>query len=875
MDTKKNKKYVCRKIHLYNHFIPAKANQETWKYAAFGVIDGISVSERFCGSTIAEILKQSWIDQNNFSKKLKGEYCVQTIYGICCLDEEEENKETEFWKDDDEKPFYFFSRIQLKKKESLQKKTYEELREFLADKNDAESRIYFTFDNSDFLIATKAPTYTDGVQLIDDMHQNFEVKEDEEKLKNSFTVFSIRRDIVERMKEEHWYNKFNSLGKIDMVSIRIMEKECNQSRYCVEQLRTQLVKKGYKVEKIQPVLGIDDGIIVLLEVEWGKFLRLYKDEAAFFRSLNIAGLTTTIYERTQVDLLKSIDEKPEKNDQKLSETVLYEEYVSFLRKKLESLMEEKNADQYKELFVILNVLPKFSGEVFSDYLFFSLLQPIEMLMDLMEENARLDSYYEFIKIFNIYVQNSTKSDRNSMQSMDFNAQIYDIPCKLMAFYTALIYMGRDILNGNNSSQKYEFVVTPSVTNIVNVKELFQKVSDKKRLISVEVPENHFYDVSDIMVIFMHEAAHYVGRDIRKREERYEYLLRSIASVYINYIRSYWEEERKKDIANKEIKWSDLIERMFLILKAMLHRECNMDYLKNYQIGEGNNSDEQIRKNCKNNKDYYIYNSFLKQNLYRALMDITQRALPNVFQSLTFQLELKEDDIYEYIESISEKFLVRYTEKTTRMTADTVLEQLTSVYEECFADIMSISILKMSGKDYLDSIISGIEQQGVTVETCCLSSGIYRVMLVCDVMREEGDEWLKSIYEEDNLKKRKQIMNYIKKIGFIIEKGRYKSSVPGEYRTNCFFALLNLDIYKNAREYLRLCRKSFLEKNCQDDGTNDLREKLSEFYGMQRGRGSKDKSECQYEMIEEIISLYKSNVYKEIKEKLEAGNGHEQ
>lgn len=88
------------------------------------------------------------------------------------------------------------------------------------------------------MIATKAPTYTDGVQLIDDMHQNFEVKEDEEKLKNSFTVFSIRRDIVERMKEEHWYNKFNSLGKIDMVSICIMEKECNQSRHCVEQLRT-------------------------------------------------------------------------------------------------------------------------------------------------------------------------------------------------------------------------------------------------------------------------------------------------------------------------------------------------------------------------------------------------------------------------------------------------------------------------------------------------------------------------------------------------------------------------------------------------------------------------------------------------------------
>lgn len=878
MEEKKNK-FICRIIHFYNHFIPAKTEQAVWKYAAFGVVDGIDVSEKFCGTTIEKILKQIWIEQNDFSKELMGEYCVQTIYGICCLDEQEEKNEEEFWKDDDAMPFYFFSRIQLKKKRSLQRETYGKLRDFLANKNNSESRIYFTFDNSDFLIVTKASTYTEGVQLIDDVHQNYELisegGEQKDKLKNSFTLFAIRRDIVEKIEEEEWYNRFNSFEKLDLVSIRIMEKECNRSQFCIERLNTQLVKKGYNVKKIQPILGIDDGIIVLLDVLWGEFLTLYSHEAAFFREQNIAGITTTIYGRTCVDMLGTCDEKCGKDDEKLNEIILYEGYVAYLRKKLRSLMKQKNTDQYKELFVILNVLPKFSGEGFSDYLFFSLLQPIDMLMDLIKANARLDSYYEFIKIFNIYVQNSTKSDRNSMQSMDFNAQIYDIPCKLMAFYTALIYMARDILNGNNESQKYEFVVTPSVTNIVYVKELFQKVSDEKRLISVEVPESHFYDVSNVMVIFMHEAAHYVGRDIQNRKDRYEYLLKSIASVYINYIRSYWEEERTKDIEGKEIRWTDLIERAFLVLKAMLHRECNRDFLKNYQIGEGNNSDEQIAKNCINNEKYYAYNSFLQQNLYRALMDITERALPNVFQSLTFQLELEEADIYEYIQSISEKFLVRYTEKTTRMTADTVLEQLTGIYEECFADIMSISILKMNGKDYLDSIISGIEQQGMTVETGCLSSGIYRVMLICDIMRkEEGNGWLESIYEKDNLQKREQIMHYIKKMGVIIKTGWHGNMRPEEYRTNCFYALLDSDIYKDARKYLILCRKTFLD-NVVKCNKSRLCEKLSELYGMEKGRGNEDRIEYQLEMMEEIIFLYRNNVYREIKNKLEAGKKDEQ
>ena len=860
------RKNICRPITFYNQFIPAMFPRGEWEYNAFGAFDGIKIQHKIVGNTTGDILEGIWERQNKFAGTLKGNYSTQTIYGICNMEEE---KEDEFWKEDMQKPFCFFSRIQLKIDMGEAEQNIKKVSAAFKNNDNTKSIVYLTYDNSDFLVITKASTYNAGAELINNMHQKFVISDEKYELKNSFTIFAIKQDIIEQMENDKIREQYNTLDKIDWVSIRIMEKNCNQMQKYIQNVNEQLRNMNFDTAGMQPILGIDDGMLIINNVPWGDFLKLYCRKTTIFSSEKIAGITTSICVKIN-QKVENIEIKNSTEIEKKSREEIYREYVKYLYEQLGKLQTSEDGVskvQYKELNVILNGLAKFSGEVFSDFLFFSLLKPLDMLLNLLKEKGKIDSYYEFIKVFNVYAQNSTKSDRNSMQSMDFNAKIYDIPCKLNAFYTALIYMARDILNASDSNQKYEFLVIPSVTNIVSVKELFQKVSTQKRLICVEVPENRFYDVGDVLIIFMHEAAHYVGTTIRRRDERYKNLLLSIASTYIEYVKSYWKDERQEDIQNTVIDWDDLKERMFIVLKAMLEREQNEKFLGEYQFAKEEVGKEQIKRIKDNNIKYKTYISFLKQNLYRALMDITQNALPNVFQKMQFELKLEASDVYEYIESISEQYLVRYTEGTTKMTADTVLDQLISIYEECFADIMSISILRMNAKDYLDSIIISVTQQGMSIKECCLSSNIYRIMLVCDVMylSENQDAWINNVYGEDeNLNGRLQIMQYINYIRDIIKKGWENILEPDKYRQNCFYALLNKDIYVYAREYLINCRKAFTEQ-CKEMNKQTMCQSLSSFY--REERENENNIENQMKNMETIISTYRNRVYNDLEQEL--------
>ena len=866
-----DKKNICRPITFYNQFIPPLFPKGKWEYNAFGAFDGIKILNKIVGETTGNILEGIWEQQNKFAGELNGQYSSQTIYGICNM---EEKKEDEFWKDDSQKPFWFFSRIQLKIDMGDTAQNNNKVSAVFANDDNTESIVYLTYDNSDFLVITKARTYNAGAELINSMHRKFEISDagkyvKKYQLKNSFTIFAMKQNVIEQMENDEIRKQYNALNKIDWVSIRVMERNCDQMQKYIMDVNEQLVNMHFDTAGMQPILGIDDGMFIIKNVPWGDFLKLYCRETKIFSSKKIAGITTSICVKINEDVENVGSENQGEPTNKSKENI-YQEYVNYLYGQLKDLQTQEEGVskiQYKELNVILNGLAKFSGEVFSDYLFFSLLKPLDMLLYLLSQKGKIDSYYEFIKIFNVYAQNSTKSDRNSMQSMDFNAKIYDIPCKLNAFYTAIIYMARDILNASDSEQKYEFLVIPSVTNIVSVKELFQKVSTQKRLICVEVPENRFYDVGDVLIIFMHEAAHYVGTTIRRRDERYKNLLLSIASTYIEYVKSYWKDERQQDIQNVVIDWDGLKERMFLVLKAMLEREQNEIFLMEYQFAKEEVGKEKIKKIKDNNVNYKTYISFLKQNLYRALMDITQKALPNVFQKMQSELKLEESDIYEYLESISEQYLVRYTEGTTKMTADTVLDQLVTIYEECFADIMSISILQMTAKDYLDSIIISVIQQGMTIKECCLSSNIYRIMLVCDVMYWTGkqDAWINDIYEKDeNLDGRLQIMKYINNIHGIIKNGWENVLEPDKYRQNCFYALLNKDIYIYAREYMIECRKTFM-KQCEAENKHKMCETLSHFY--REERKNKNNIENQMKTMESIIYIYRNRVYSDLEREL--------
>lgn len=870
------KKNICRPIIFYNNFLPAVKEKHNWEFCAFGTFDGISVEKRIIADSAGEILLKIWDHQKEFSYKLGGKYAAQVVYALCYADEEKEKK---FWQKDS-LPFTFFCRLQFRKNMDSLRRNKAKLEKKLNNIYNISAMIYTTYDNSDLMIVIKAKYYQNGAGLINAMHQGINFSFDKKyvcELKNSFTVFAIKQDFINETRKKEFREELNKT-RITSVSIRIIERECGRIAELCKYLNEQLNgEKNFKI-RTMPILGADDEVLSLEKIGWGDFLRLYCEEDGVFNNScpiyqqHIAGATTTIstkikeYEIAFEDCyMKEIVERGgDVSDDKDREK--YEKYVGQMRQKLDDLVENvRDYGTYKELYMILNALPKFSEEIFSDYIFFAVLRPVNTLLDLLKEGMN-DSYYAFIKNFNTYVQNSVKPDRHAIQIIDFNTKIYDVPTKLNAFYTAYIYRVSEILNIADSSEKkhiYDFMVVPGVTNIVNVKELFQKVSPEKRLLRVEIPENRFYDVCNIMIIFAHEAAHYVGTVLRNRKKRYGYVLESVASIYIDYVRSYCIEETELEIAASEKEWGIAKKRMAKMLECMLDREKNAEYLEKEQIGESEKKETQIKKLIENNIRYQEYFSFLKQNLYRAMMDITEAAIPNVFGGITFNLnEEKRQKAWDVIQEISNRFLIRYEESTSLITLDTVLEQLSNLYEESFADLISITLLELDAKDYLNSIIKENKQQKKNITSLYRTETIYRILLVINIMcyeNENNQERLNYYQEGEYLEERCIILSAIERMTTYINKGWQECFNPYEYRSCCFYALIDKKIYNKVFHYLLKCQEDF--KRHMKEKTQ-ICQKLSNFY-LQYKNTKKNNVEEQVAAMELFILDYKKKLFEEL------------
>ena len=107
---------------------------------------------------------------------------------------------------------------------------------------------------------------------------------------------------------------------------------------------------------------------------------------------------------------------------------------------------------------------------------------LQMEKEVKENKKRLffEYFYEFMKGLNLCVQNSIRSDRQFMQTLDFDIRIYNTPVRLNAYYNAFIYQMKRFLNmagpaSQPQEHEYEFLTCLGVTDNVKVRELFRNM----------------------------------------------------------------------------------------------------------------------------------------------------------------------------------------------------------------------------------------------------------------------------------------------------------------------------------------------------------------------------------------------------------------
>lgn len=867
---------ICRAITLYNNFMPAEKSAHNWEYCAFGPVDGIHVGEVLKEKDIPHGI---WREQCKLADGLERKYVAQQVY---ILKYDSIQNEEKFWALGDDFPFLFFMRIQCGENKELIWKNINRLENILCIDNEIKGSVYLTLDNADLFIVLKSKKYEQGAGMIDSLYSNNNLSFQNEgqcTLKNSFTVFAVKHSWIDDFEKSY----FDNTSYIEEVFIKIIKKEYGDIESVQRELdrRKELfVNKEDVSIKRNTILGIDDYLISIKNISWYDFLQLYKRDDGIFCNWhpiyqeNIAAATTLIKTNlvSYEPYLKenNLTECRERKKERELENI-YKSQIDKLSEKLEQYEENAQVDEgIKELKLIINVLPKFAGEIFNDYMFFPIISPLNALLDILTDKKikkkELEPFFKFLKGFSMYVQDSVRLDKHSMQALDFNTKIYDVPCKLNAFYYALIYNINKILSvptedAEESVHKYEFLVVPGLTQVEDVRELYVQASNTIRLMEIELPERNYYKIREMMIILTHELAHYVGGKYRLREDRYGYLISSYAHIYISYIRNAF---LKEDIILEQEIVERLENRATKLLMEAMERDTNVHFVNNTRVC--NLDSDHCNDICGKNDQYLKHFFTFLKTVDITMTDIVHYGLDSIFSPILFETEHKEKQKRrEIIRAASERFIYKSIISTTRLTSQTTLDVLKMLYEECFADLMAILLLDISIKDYISAILYSAKQQRMTEEELMVSDVMYRVVvvLICVLRFNINDYNAEKILEEvsEEPQEYKVVESAFRRWDSIenSDKNRYDSD---DYDEREFYVYKDQKVLENVCRYLMLCCKKYL-----DDYAVEKERKLNLKYIYEMFSNNNEQSiERKITNMVNFIEEYRKDVLCELDEK---------
>lgn len=864
---------ICRPIWLYNEFLPSETEcgERDWEYQAFGHYDGVDVDGEPIifedGSSFDKIyIKSQEKDNKN--------YFAQCFYAF----HQDKCKEEAFWKE--KGTFLYITLLQMDKEKIVDFRSIWENSERvseLAAKLGYENQIqdtklitYYSLEQSELILLIKCESARFGAEIINFLHQDVENKNKIE-IRNSYSILAVKRSVIDS-------DKLSDLvEKINMVELRIIERYNGSIGLLYNHLQNEL--KDLEIKR-NALLGTEDESITIKDITWERLLFFYKKDTGILCNSNSKAKNFSNAISTKIILDLRDGEEIESIPPEPPSPVL-------LCDKLLERISEMNTDakiscetEKRNLYLLTSALRRYeyvhaTKQIFSDYIFFPLILPLRMFIHLAKEDGAsfFINYYCYMKNMRLCTQNAVKPDRLYLQTTDFNMRYFDTPIKLTLLYNAYIYYLKNALN-TASEATYEFLLSPGVKAETEVMELFCFAQKNKHLFLVEIPERQLYNVKLMCIILGHEAAHFVGRDVRMRPTRLNRIIKICSRSMALVIRSYYEYRHDSSLTFEKDKWDDLERNLEQWIHFYLERYKNEQYYIEKKSYKGMISKNEMEDTILFYKDHADHADVLKISLEKVLKEMLSEQGMN-FLNFMIQDQFKNEKIsyvqkeefYEekerFLKEGINRFLDVSNDSQNAVSIQKIVNKIIFWMKECYADMICIMTLQLTLEEYMQSFVTAKNKELQLDETELLIRVAIVVSAMSYPLNEDVYTWRK--IDEDKLESQ-ELKDFIKAVlkfcnNYIANEQHIDAEGIIEYPMRVF---CDRKILKEIISYIVICRREFGSKIENGKDNNHLKQ-VRNIYELTK---QKDTNNF-FESVMQILNRYENDVYKEIADLIKA------
>lgn len=782
-------KWVLPKTKSY--FSSKKSNNITVGYFDFVKVNNIEINneehplEKYISIKNDELSTK--VKRKNYQRETL-EYTSQQFLAFTNTSENKENEDInkaiylkssldEFWEKPSVLRYYSFLHIQNASSKKTIYNIVNKINKCFSQNNKKHYKAicYFSLDYSDIIICSKDISVSEFSKIIFQLNyecSNYSVESNNKLIKDSFSLlsinFSFSRDVYKLVKD----NRNLNFSEYKNLILSNLSKKYNLSNYSANEFNAafnlgvqnyetfslmskEIIEKNLVTENdIYKMLGRHDITIVnpnadlLWLIIMQSIIDFYSTEANTQFSINSVIFNCETYIRipfTENEHYK--DKKLDKDDSSCPKS--YYSASKILDEKVDNYINIKGLESEHILPIlalknsILGLLKSEFAEDFVLCIFESFVSFLDYICVKAKINYALDKEFDmcfdnYFDTINSLINSAMHSERQFIQSPSFNPVFYDIPPKLMSYYTAVSHKINSIIRtDDDANNNYSFVFRPSFSKNIRVDYYsYYETAPTDRLLAVMINENDLYYPFTVLIQICHEIAHFVGDSNRCRKERKERLLKSALFVLVYRFLISKAEVLISDIGI--IKWI-------------------------------NNTFQYVAQ-----KDYYISSNDYSENFcilyYQVLQDIL---VDNNFEN--FNKNLFKD----YLETLSEIEIVSLNYEFKKYISsehinllidneeNDEINALLSIYSEIYADLQMIIIFNLSQNDYLMTFESFFKSKNDVHE---YSSIYYRILNIVmfmlfigkwEVEEQSKDIIICTIYKDIN-----KYINYFGKDNFV-------------------------------------------------------------------------------------------------------------